>query len=188
MKVSIGISSRHIHVTREVLNILYGKDYELKKLKDINQIGQYAAEETVTIKGLNREIKNVRILGPIREYTQVEVACSDAYILGLKPPVRDAGDIKESSPITIIGPLGEVSLKEGCIIASRHIHMDPKVSEKMGFKDGDIVKVKVDGIKGGILDNVSIKVNDAYYYELHLDIDDGNAHLIKQGDIGTIIR
>ena len=187
MKVSIGVSNRHVHLTKEHLEILFGKDYELKKKVDINQPGQYASTDVVTIKTAKSEIKNVRILGPIRPYTQVEISKTDSYLLGLNPPVRDSGDLVDSAPITIIGPNGSIDLTEGCIIANRHIHITPKQMEYYGLIGKEKVDIKLYGEKGGILNNVYLKVTDEAFFELHIDTDDANAHLIKNGDIGEII-
>ena len=187
MKVSIGVSNRHVHLTKEHLELLFGKGYELIKKVDINQPGQFAATDVVTIKTAKSEIKNVRILGPIRSYTQVEISKTDSYTLGLNPPVRDSGDLVGSAPITIIGPNGSIELSEGCIIANRHIHITPKQMEYYNLVGNDKVSVKIDGEKGGIIDNVYLKVAEDAFFELHIDTDDANAHLIKNGDIGEII-
>ncbi len=188
MKVPIGISVRHVHLTREHLEILFGKDYELNTLKDLSQPGEFASTETVSIKGRKGAIDRVRVLGPIRKYTQVEISKTDAYKLGLNPPVRESGDIKGSSQVTLVGPKGEVQLNEGCVIASRHIHITPEDVERLGLEGEPKVKVLIDGVKGGIIHNVTLKVSENYKFELHLDTDDGNAFLINQGDYGTIIK
>lgn len=187
MKVSIGVSNRHVHLTKEHLEILFGEGYELQKKVDINQPGQFAATDLVTIKTPKSEIENVRILGPIRPYTQVEISKTDAYKLGLNPPIRDSGDLKGSSPITIIGPKGTIDIEEGCIIANRHIHILPNQMKSYGLEGREMVSVKINGEKGGILANVKLKVSEEAYFELHIDTDDANAHLIKNGDIGEII-
>ena len=187
MKVSIGVSNRHVHLTKEHLEILFGENYELQKKVDINQPGQFAATDVVTIKTPKSEINNVRILGPIRKYTQVEISKTDAYKLGLNPPVRDSGDLEGSEPITIIGPKGSIDIEKGCIIANRHIHILPAQMKEYGLEERKFVDVKIDGEKGGILANVKLKVSEEAYFELHIDTDDANAHLIKNGDIGEII-
>lgn len=187
MKVSIGVSNRHIHLTKKHLDILFGLDYELKKKNDLTQPGQFAAIETVTIKTEKSEINNVRVLGPIRSYTQVEISKTDAYKLGLNPPVRNSGEVENSSPITIVGPKGEINLESGCIIATRHIHLTSEHAKMYGLENKEIVNVKLNGEKGGIISNVHLKVMDESFFELHIDTDDANAHLIKNGDIGEII-
>lgn len=187
MKVSIGVSNRHVHLTKEHLNILFGDNYELEKKNDINQPGQFASNSLVTIKTNKSEINNVRILGPIRDYTQVEISKTDAYKLGLNPPVRNSGDLKGSSPIIIVGPNGSIDLDEGCIIANRHIHILPSQVKMYGLEGKETVNVKLNGEKGGIITNVYLNIGDESFFELHLDTDDANAHLIKNGDIGEII-
>lgn len=187
MKISIGVSNRHIHLTKKHLDILFGLDYELKKKNDLTQPNQFACYETVTIKTEKSEINNVRVLGPTRNYTQVEISKTDAYKLGLNPPVRDSGDIKNSSEIMVVGPNGEVKLEEGCIIPTRHIHLTKEHAKMYGLENKETVNIKLDGEKGGIISNVHLKVMDEAFFELHLDTDDANAHLIKNGDIGEII-
>ena len=187
MKISIGVSNRHVHLTREHLSILFGSEYELEKKNDLTQPGQFASTALVTIKTEKSEINNVRVLGPIRPYTQVEISKTDAYKLGLNPPVRNSGDLEGSSPITIIGPNGSIDILEGCIIAARHIHILPEQIKVYGLEGIDKVNVKLSGEKGGIITNVYIKPSEEAFFELHLDTDDANAHLIKNGDIGEII-
>ena len=187
MKVSIGVSNRHVHLAKEHLNILFGDNYELEKKADLTQPGQYASTAVVTIKTSKSEIGNVRVLGPIRNYTQVEISKTDAYKLGLNPPVRNSGDLDGSEPITIVGPNGSVDLDEGCIIAARHIHILPSQIKSYGLEGIEKVNVKLNGEKGGIITNVYIKPSEEAFFELHLDTDDANAHLIKNGDIGEII-
>lgn len=182
MEVTIGISNRHVHLTKEHLEMLFGKGYELQELRKINQPGQFASKERVMIETPKSRIENVRILGPIRPYTQVEISKTDAIKLGIEPPVRDSGDLKESVPITIIGPCGKVELKRGCIIATRHIHMTKEQYQKFGLEGISKVNVKIKGEKGGILSNVHIKVSDNAYYEMHIDTDDANAFLLKNGE------
>ena len=187
MKISIGVSNRHVHLTKEHLSILFGSDFDLAKKNDLTQPGQYASTSLVTIKTDKSEINNVRVLGPVRSYTQVEISKTDSYKLGINPPVRDSGDLKNSSPITIIGPNGTVDLKEGCIIPTRHIHILPSQVSMYGLEGKEVVDVKISGEKGGILSNVRLKVSEEAFFELHLDTDDANAHFIKNGDIGEIL-
>jgi len=182
MKVSVGISNRHVHLTEKHLEILFGNGYELEELKSLKQPGQFASNEKVTIETPKSKIEGVRVLGPVRPYTQVEVSKTDAIKLGIEPPVRDSGKLEGSSPITIIGPNGKIELEEGCILATRHIHITPKEKEEFGLSDVSKVCIKVNGEKGGILDNVYLKVADESYFELHLDTDDANAFLLKNND------
>lgn len=187
MEVVIGISNRHVHLKEEDYRILFG-DINITKYKDINQPGQYASNSFVTIKNGDRQIENVRVLGPFRNYTQIEISKTDARVLKLDPPVRMSGDINGSSPITLIGPYGELNLKEGCIIADRHIHMLPEQAKLYGLEGIEKVSVLLKGEKGGIINNVYLRIAPNSYYEMHLDTDDANAHLLKNGDIGTIIK
>lgn len=187
MKVNIGVSNRHVHLTKEHLEFLFGKNYELKELKKINQPGQFAATDTVTIKTEKSEIENVRILGPIRNYSQVEISKTDAYKLGLNPPIRESGDINNSESITIVGPKGELYLKEGCIIATRHIHINPKQVKLYGLEGINKVNVLIGNEKKSILRDVSIRISEPAYYEMHIDTDDANANFVQSGDIATIL-
>lgn len=186
MEVKIAISARHVHLTKEDFEYLFGKE-KLTKLKDLTQTGEYASNEMVSLITEKGKIDNVRIIGPLRSYTQVEISKTDSYKLGLNPPVRSSGDLTNSSFITIEHN-GKVITKECCIIANRHIHVNSKDLDKYNLKDGEVVKLKVSGIKGGILDNVIIKSSDKYVLEAHLDVDDGNAHLINSGEVGVIIN
>ena len=187
MKVSVGISNRHVHLKKEDLEILFGTDYSLTKVSNLNQPGQFKALETVTIKTDKAEIKNVRVLGPARNYTQVEISKTDAYKLGLNPPVRSSGDIKNSEKITIVGPNGSIKV-DGCIIAQRHIHILKEQMKAYGLEGLEKVDVLVNGIKGGIISNVYLKIADNSFFELHLDTDDANSHLLKTGDIVEILE
>ena len=187
MKVSIGVSKRHIHLTDEHLKILFGNDFKLEKRNDLTQPGQYASTSVVTIKTDKTQIDEVRVLGPTRPYTQIEISNTDAYKLRLNPPIRNSGDIKGSSPITVIGPKGTLELDEGCIIATRHIHLTKEHMKQYGLEGREKVSVKLYGEKGGIINNVYLKTTDKAYFEMHLDTDDANAHLVKNGDIGEIL-
>ncbi len=186
-KIPIGISARHVHLTREHVDILFGKGHELHPKKQLMG-GQFASEEQVTLVGTKlRAIENVRILGPERKATQVEVAKTDAIRLGINPPVRDSGNVKGSAPITLVGPKGALYLEEGCIIAKRHIHMKPEDAKRFGVKDGDIVKVKFDTGRGGIFEEVLIRVHESFDLEMHIDTDEANGLAIGK-DMGILIK
>lgn len=187
MKVKIGVSARHVHLCEKDFEYLFGSKSGLTKKDDLTQTGEYSCYETVTIKTKEDKIENVRILGPLRDYTQIEISKTDAHNLGINPPVRNSGDIKGSEAITICYKDKEIAKEEGCIIATRHIHMSTRDAFKLGFRSNQKVKVKIKGEKGGILENVYIKVKDSFVYELHLDVDDANAHLISTGDVGEVI-
>ena len=177
MKIKVGISNRHVHLKQEDLDILFGEP--LDKEFDLNQPNNFASTSFVDLKTSKSAIEHVRVLGEIREYTQVEISKTDAYKLGLNPPVRTSGDLDNSELITIIGPKGTVTLN-CCIIADRHIHITEE--DKLKYRLNDTVNIKIDGIKGGTIDNVHLKVGTHSYFELHLDTDDANAFLLKNND------
>ena len=185
MKIDVGISNRHIHLKYEDYKLLFG-DVPLTKRNDLTQPGMYACNEVVTIKGDKRSIDGVRVLGPLRGYTQVEVSKTDAYYLGVNPPVRNSGDLEGAYPITIIGPNGTITRK-ACIIATRHIHVDQRIRKEHNLEKIEKVSIKINGEKGGVIDNVYLKDSEEAYFELHLDTDDANAHLLSQGDEVEII-
>ena len=181
MNIKVGVSNRHVHLTREDLDILYGKGYELTKRNDLDQPGQYAANEQVTLK-TNKNIKEgVRIVGPLRNYTQVEVLEEDKEYFGINPPVRNSKDLENSETMTIIGPKGEITKENICIIANRHIHINTR--DKKNFKEDDIVSVTVGKI---ILNNIHIKIADSFKTELHINKDDAMKNNIKEGSIAVL--
>jgi putative phosphotransacetylase len=186
MMVPIAASNRHIHLSPEHVERLFGRGYELTILKDLSQPNQFAAKETVTLIGPKGKIPNVRVLGPARGSTQVEVSLFDGFTLGVKPPIRNSGDIKGSEPITIQGPRGQITIKEGLICVARHIHMHTSDGTSFGLSDGDLVQVKVDGVRGVIFSNVLIRVSPKYKLEMHIDLDEANAAGIKNGQLGEI--
>lgn len=186
--VPVGVSNRHIHLTQEHVEILFGKGHQLTKKKELMG-GQYACEECCTIVGLKlRAIENVRVLGPTRKFTQVEISSTDARKLGINVPVRESGDIKGSAPIAIVGPKGAVYCEEGCIVAARHIHMSPADAAACGVKDGDYVSVKIDNDRGITFNNVKIRVDASFTLEMHIDTDEANAGGINQDDKVIIVK
>lgn len=185
--VPVGVSARHVHLTQEHVEELFGKGYQLHKKKDLMG-GQFAAEECVTIVGLKlRAIENVRVLGPCRKNSQVEISATDALKLGVKAPIRESGNVAGSAPIALVGPKGAVYLKEGCIVAKRHIHMSPADAEAAGVKDGDIVSVKADNERGTVFNHVQIRVDKSFTLEMHLDTDEANAAKISTGSTVRIL-
>ena len=188
--VPLGVSNRHIHLTREDMETLFGKGYELTPLKDLSQPGQFACKETCTLIGPSmRPIENVRILGPLRSGSQVEISKTDSFVLKVKPPVRESGNTAGSAPITIVGPKGVLTLKEGCIIANRHIHMSPADAARFGVKDGDTVDVDAaSGTRRTRWFDVQIRVSDKFRLEMHVDTDDANAVGLGNGSTVTIVR
>ncbi len=183
--MNVGISNRHVHLTEDDFKKLFN-DKKLEVVKYLNQPGQFASNLKVTIKTEKSEISGVRVLGPLRDYTQVEISKTDAYKLGLNPPVRESGNLSGSADITIIGD-NEVKVKECTIIATRHIHATKEDLEKYNLDASKKYKVRIYGEKGGIINKVSIKISDKSFFEMHLDTDDGNGHLLKCGDKVTII-
>ena len=188
-KIPIGISGRHVHVTQEHLEILFGKGFELTKFKPLSQPGQYAANEKVdVISPKGNIIKGVRILGPVRPASQVEISRSDALRGGFTAPVRSSGDVKGSGPCVLVGPNGSVELTEGVIIADRHIHFSLEDAENFGVSNGDIVSILVEGEKPGLLGNVLCRVSKSYALDCHLDTDDGSAFMLNTGDEATLVK
>ena len=190
MEIPVGVSNRHIHLTREDCDTLFGAGYELTPIKDLSQPGQYACKETLTLVGPSmRAIEGVRVLGPLRKASQVEIAVTDSYVLKVKPPVRESGDVHGSAPITIIGPKGIVQLKEGCIVANRHIHMSPADAARFGVKDGDYITVDAtSGTRKTRWFDVQIRVSDKFCLEMHVDTDDANSAGIKNGSTVTVVK
>lgn len=186
--IPIGISNRHIHLCREDLNHLFGKGYELTKIKDLKQPGQFASDEVVTIKGPKGEFKKVRILGPLRDETQVEISISDGFKLGINPPIKESGKLDNTPGITIIGPKGSIELKKGTIAALRHIHMTPETAKKLNINDKDEVSVEINGVRKAVLGNVLVRVSEKYALEMHLDMDEANACLVKNRDLVKIVE
>lgn len=186
--VPIGVSARHVHLTQEHVEVLFGRGYQLTRKKELMG-GQFASNEMVTLVGLKlRAIENVRVLGPVRKASQVEISATDAVKLGIKAPVRESGSIEGSSPIAVVGPKGALYLREGCIVAMRHIHMSPADAQAAGVHDGDIVSVKADNERGTIFNHVKIRVDDSFTLEMHIDTDEANASRIATGDTVTIIK
>ena len=188
MKINVGVSNRHVHLTKDALETLFGKDYKLEIQKPLSQKGQFATTSFVTIKGPKGQIENVRILGPERNYNQIEISKTDSFKLGLNPPVRNSGDLENSSPITIVGPLGELNLDKGCIIATRHIHISTEDLNKFGFKNNEKVFIRINSEKSAVLGDVYLKASEDATLELHIDTDDANANLVKQNDTVELVK
>ncbi|WBL31642.1 phosphate propanoyltransferase [Candidatus Phytoplasma sacchari] len=183
-KIPVGISGRHVHLTQETIDILFGSfNYQLKCFKNLKQKGQYAAEEKIDV--LSNEGKiliGVRVLGPVRNFNQVEVSQSDNLRCKFNAPIRSSGDISNSGQATLIGPKGQVKISEGVIIPDRHIHLNKEDAEELKVKDKQLVNIKIEGIKPGILGKVLCRVDNSFVLECHLDTDDGSAFLLKNGD------
>ncbi|HCO18166.1 phosphate propanoyltransferase [Gudongella oleilytica] len=187
-KLPIALSNKHIHVSQKDLEILFGEGYELTKMKDLSQPGQYACNEKVDVVGPKGTLKGVRILGPVRPDTQIEVSIADAFALGVQPIVRNSGELNETPGVKVIGPNGEVELEKGVIVAARHIHMHTLDGEEYGVKDKDIVSIKVPGPRGLIFDNVLVRVHPTYALEMHVDLEEGNASGVRNGDLVELIK
>ncbi|MBO4601008.1 MAG: propanediol utilization protein [Bacilli bacterium] len=178
-KVKVAVSNRHVHLTKETYDLLF--DEPITKKNDLNQKGQFAANETLTISNGENKFENVRIVAPFRSYNQVEISKNDARKLGLNPPVRTSGDLDNSETITLSTPKATITLDNACIIADRHVHFNTSDKEKYGIENGDKLKVHILGEKRGTIE-VFAKVSDDGYYELHIDTDDANAFLLNTGD------
>jgi putative phosphotransacetylase len=181
-------SNRHIHLSKEDIETLFGIGYELNTFKALSQPGQFAAKEKVDIKGAKGIIKGVRVLGPARSETQVEIFYADSYRLGVKPIVRMSGDLEGSPGATLIGPKGEVNLSKGVVVAARHMHISPEQAEKMNLKNGDIVSVRKDGVRAIVLDNIPVRCGKGHSLEIHLDIEEANSGMIKNGDLLEVVE
>lgn len=186
MGIPAGVSNRHIHISSEHLEALFGRGYSLTKDKELKQVGEFAAKETVTLVGPKGVLSKVRILGPVRRFTQIEIARTDGFILGVMPPVRDSGQIEDSPGIVVVGPKGAVALPKGVICAARHIHMSEADAARFKVADGDRVTVAVPGGRGGTFANVLVRVHPNFRLEFHIDTDEANAVELKNGDFVTL--
>ena len=187
-QIKIGVSQRHVHLSREDLDTLFGKGYELTKKKTL--MGrEYASNEVVTLVGPSlKAIENVRVLGPVRKNTQVEISRTDTFVLKVSPPVRPSGKVEGSERLVLVGPKGSVYLKEGVIIANRHIHLTPEYADRHNIKDNDYVDVLVMGVKPTKFYDVQVRVRDDFNVEMHIDTDDANSANLKNGALVKIIK
>jgi putative phosphotransacetylase len=186
-KVPVGLSNKHLHLSAVDLEKLFGEGYELTPVKDLKQPGQFAAEEKVDIVGPKGTLKGVRVLGPVRPETQVEISKTDARLVGINAPVRESGKLDGTPGIKIVGPAGEVELEKGVIVALRHVHLSPDQAKEAGVKDKQIVSIKFDGERGVVFNNVLVRSGEGHEKEIHLDTDEGNAAGLSNNDIGEII-
>jgi putative phosphotransacetylase len=185
--VIANVSNRHLHLALEDMERLFGAGYRLTKVKDLMQPGEHACQETVKIVGPKGSIDKVRVLGPLRKATQVEISMTDNYALGVGAPVRGSGDVKGSAAVTIVGPRGSVDLKEGCIIAKRHVHMTTADAAFYGIKDNELISIRCGGDRGLVFENVLARVSDKMALECHLDTDEANAAGLRNGDQVVIL-
>ena len=189
MNFIVETSARHVHLTQEHLEILFGNGYELTKKKSLSQPGQFACEERVTVVGSKGEFKGISILGPVRKATQIELSATDARSIGITAPLRESGDVAGSGACKIIGPAGEIEITEGVIVAKRHIHATPAEAEKLGVKDGEVVSVKIDTDgRSLIFRDVVVRVNENYALAMHIDTDESNAASCGREQYGEIIK
>lgn len=184
--IPIAVSARHVHLSQEHIEVIFGKGYKLTKKSDLSQPNQFAANETVIIAGPKGSLERVRVLGPARSLTQAEVSWTDAMKLGIKPPLRDSGNINGSAAFTLIGPRGSLYLDEGLIIAQAHLHMSPQDAKRLRVQSDEYVTVEVDGVRPISYQNVKVRVSERYRLEMHIDTDEANAGLITKGAIGHI--
>lgn len=182
-------SARHVHVTEQDLETLFGKGYQLTKKKDLSQPGQYASNEKVEVIGPKKSLGGVSILGPVRSATQIELSATDARSIGISAPIRESGDVAGSGACKLVGPCGEVEVKEGVIVAKRHIHFAPDEAAEFGVKDKEVVAVKIsnEGRKA-ILGDVVCRVSDKYKLAMHIDTDESNAVSAAPGTMGEIVK
>jgi putative phosphotransacetylase len=187
-EIPVGVSNRHVHLSQADLNSLFGEGYQMTKFKDLSQPGQYACKEMVTICGPKGAIEKVRILGPTRSKTQVEVLTGDSFKLGVVSQARLSGDLQGTPGITLVGPKGSVQTTEGLIVAQRHIHMTPEDAQRLGVHDGQMVSIQVDGSRGGIYSNVAVRANNASALECHIDTEEANAMSVNSLSKITITK
>lgn len=185
LEIPVGISNRHVHLSREDMDALFGYGSTLTRMKAVKQPGQYAAEETVTLRGPKGELQRVRVLGPLRSATQIEISVSDSFVLGVKAPVRMSGDLQDSPGIEIIGPHGRVMKSDGAIVAWRHIHISPSEAAQFALRDGMEIDVRINGYRGGILSHVLVRVSADAVLEMHIDVEEANGFGLRNGDCVT---
>lgn len=187
-KIPVGLSNRHVHLSQSDLEKLFGKDYKLSKMKNLIQPNQFASNEKIDIIGPKNIIENVRILGPVREKTQVEISIMDSFILGVNPHIRDSGELENTSGCKLKGPNGEIFIEKGVIVAARHIHMHSQDAELLDIRDKEYVSVKTAGVRSLVFNNVLVRVGENYAMEFHIDLDEGNSSALKTGDFVELVR
>ncbi|MET3546178.1 phosphate propanoyltransferase [Paenibacillus favisporus] len=185
--VPVGVSARHIHLTQEHIEALFGQGYQLTEFKPLSQPGQFAANETVAVIGPKGQFDKVRILGPARSASQLEISRTDSFAIGVKAPVRESGNIEGTPGIKVKGPQGEIELEKGVIVAARHIHFHTSDAEGWGIADKQQLKVRIGGERGLVFENVIARVSDSFALDMHIDTDEANAAGAKTGDTAEII-
>lgn len=187
-QVPVGVSARHIHLSKEHVELLFGSGAELTEMKPLSQPGQFAANETVEVIGPKGSFPKVRILGPARSRTQLEISRTDAFAIGVPAPVRESGNTVGTPGITVKGPAGQIDLEEGVIVAARHIHFHTSDAEKWNIQDKQLLNVRLSGERGLVLENVIARVSPDFALDMHIDTDEANAAGAKTGDIAEIIE
>jgi len=188
LTIPVGVSNRHIHLSLADLAVLFGAKHQLHNIRELRQPGQYACEELVTLVGPKGAITNVRVLGPLRSSTQVEISLSDGYVLGITPPILESGVQTQTPTLTIVGPEGAVTISRGVMCAERHIHMNTLEAQGLSIKDGDRVSVQSFGNRSLIFNRVKVRVSDSFIKEIHVDVDEANAANLKNGDFVQIVE
>ncbi|WFD09186.1 phosphate propanoyltransferase [Tepidibacter hydrothermalis] len=188
MRLPIALSNKHIHLGQKDIDVLFGEGTELTHFKDLSQPGQFACEEKVDIVGPKGTIKGVRVLGPARPETQIEISLSDGFKLGVKAPIKDSGDVEGTPGVKIVGPKGEVELQRGVIVASRHIHMHTDDAAKFNVEDKQKVKIRTSGQRAVVFENVLVRVSPKFALEMHVDVEEGNAAGVRNGDLVELIN
>lgn len=183
----VGLSNKHLHISEEHLEVLFGKGYELTPFKELKQPGQYASAEKVDVVGPKSTLKDVRILGPVRPETQVELAMTDARALGIDVPVRESGKLAGTPGVKLVGPKGEIEIDHGAIVALRHVHLSPEQAKEAGVEDKQMISIRFGGERGLVFDNVLVRSGDGHNREIHIDTDEGNAAGLSSGDLGEFI-
>jgi len=186
--IPAAVSNRHIHLSHDVMEILFGREYVLRKLKPLSQPDQYACEEKVTLVGTKGSIKGVRVLGPVRPETQVEITLTDSFMLGIPPVVKMSGDVKGTPGCRLVGPKGEYDLPYGVIVSRRHLHASSEQAAWFGLKNGDVISVRKAGLRPVVFEDVVVRAGSGHDLELHIDTDEANAAAIKNGDLLELIR
>jgi putative phosphotransacetylase len=186
--IPVAASQRHIHISAGDLETLFGAGYKLNKMRNLSQPDQFACEERITIVGPKGRIDNVRVLGPKRPDTQVEISITDSFKLGIKPVVRMSGELENTPGCKLIGPAGELTLKNGVIVAARHLHISDEESVIYGLKNGDVISVKKSGVREMTFSNVLVRAGKAHSLEMHIDIDEANAACIQNGDLLVLLK
>jgi len=185
--IPVGLSNRHVHLSKDHIDILFGAGHQLNVFKDLSQPGQYAADEKIDVVGPKGTL-SMRVLGPARGGTQLEISLADGFVLGVNPPVRNSGDIANSPGAKLVGPKGEVVITEGIIAAARHVHMHTTDGEAFGVQDKEIISIKTEGSRGLVFNNVLCRVHETYALEFHVDVEEGNAAGLKNGAMVELIK